>query len=68
MVLRWLAESGGMQVFPPVVVLAQMCVSLCNGASPLRHSLTGCTRSGADEQKLSGVLAKIPKPTYMHWI
>lgn len=27
MVLKWLTESGGIQVFPPVVVLAQMCVA-----------------------------------------
>lgn len=39
MIFRWLAESGGMQVFPPVVVLAQMCVSLCHGTSPLRHKI-----------------------------
>lgn len=36
MVLKWLAGSGGIQVFPPVVALAQMRAGLCNCTPPLR--------------------------------
>lgn len=35
MVLKRLAGSGGIQVFPPVVALAQMCAGLCNCTPPL---------------------------------
>lgn len=70
MVLRWLTGSGGTQAFPLVVVLEQMCVSLCNDTSPLQHSLTSCMRSGADDKKKKKLdtLAKISRPPYMHWI
>jgi len=42
MVLKWLAESGGIQVFPPMVVLAQICASLCKCTPPFCRRLAGC--------------------------
>lgn len=34
MVLKWLAEGGGTQGFPPMVDLAQIHATLCNCTPP----------------------------------